>query len=100
MSEILKWEMPKAIDNIVKSEIIKWENLPPTPVKHNIITSIDFSSIDQIQPSFIRAVDENNYYWMSQTEVTDFLYHASAYSVGLVERATLFGLDIILTTLT
>lgn len=95
MSDVIKWEIPEFVNNVIKSEALVWENLPPSPVKHNIITSIDFSSIDRIQPSFISAVDENNYYWMSQTEFTDFLYRASAYSMGLIERATLYGLDII-----
>ena len=92
-------EVNKVFDKIIESQIIRWENIPPDAIKHNLVEEYFKDLVKELKGEenihFERIVDENNYYWMSQTEVTDVLYRASVYSVETIQHITLFGLDII-----
>lgn len=69
---------------------LKWNNVKTpnitdlTPLEN--LKSLNFSSPNAFVQTYVEAVDKQNYMVMSQTEITDFFYRFSNYTIENVSQ--------------
>lgn len=69
----------------IDEEIIRWNNIPTPQVRTvNVppIEATDFENFNRTIPTFIASVDEQNYFYLSQTELGEHVYKASVFVVS------------------